>query len=118
MAPELAVLGRRDEALRVANDASGKAAVFAVSGPDTTSMAVFVPRSSMWIGETYEALARKGSSPSQRRVDWKAAAESYVRAAESWKKMRSRPDFFRFQTEINECTKKAAECSYRANITG
>lgn len=114
LAPQLAALGHRDEALRIANEAVAKSHQLAASGPDLTLMALFVPRSAMWLGATYEALALHEPSPQQRRADWAAAAESYARAGELWQKLSARKDFFRFQGDVAESTKKELECSHRA----
>jgi non-specific serine/threonine protein kinase/serine/threonine-protein kinase len=114
LAPQLAAQGRREEALRIANDAIAKAGQLAASGPDLTTMALFVPRTSMWLGATYEALAQRGSSPQQRRADWAAAAESYAKANDSWQKLSGRKDFTRFQADVSEASKKALECSHRS----
>ena len=114
LAPQLGALGRREEALRIANDAIAKAGQLAKSEPDLTTMALFVPRTSMWLGATYEALARQSSSPQQRRADWGAAAESYAKAKDSWQKLSGRKDFSRFQAEVAEASKRALECSHRS----
>jgi serine/threonine protein kinase/tetratricopeptide (TPR) repeat protein len=114
LAPQLAALGRRDEALRIANDAIAKAGQLAASGPDTTTMALFVPRTSMWLGATYEALARQSSSQQQRRADWAAAAENYARANDQWHKLSGRKDYSRFQADVSEASKKAIECDHRS----
>jgi sensor domain CHASE-containing protein len=69
----------------------------------------------MWMGTLYDTFARTDTSPQRRQEDWAAAAQSYTRAAESWQKLHGRPDFNRYQAEIADCTKKAAESNHRAN---
>lgn len=85
-----------------------------MSGPDPISMALSVPRASVWLGDVCRALAQKDASLAPRRADWKAAAEAYTKAGEEWQKMHGRADFFRYQPEIAECAKKALECNQRA----
>jgi serine/threonine protein kinase len=116
LALELSGAGLRDEALRYANDARSRASLAASSGPDPVSMSIYVPRSSMWLGDTYQALARrKDTSPAQRHADWAAAVANYSRATEEWQKLHGRADFFRYRAEIDACSKKAAECNHKAS---
>jgi serine/threonine protein kinase/tetratricopeptide (TPR) repeat protein len=114
LARQLAAMGRRDEALHVNRTASHLAAQFAVSGPDAPGLALFVPRSLMWLGETYETLAGQDRSPRQRKEDFAAAAESYAHAGDSWKAMRGRADFPRWESEMNQSAKKALECIHQS----
>jgi len=111
---QLAHAGRRVDALRVANDAFALASAPSQSGLDPTLVAIYVPRSLMYLGATYEVLARSADSPVQRRADWSAAAESYARASQEWQKLSSRVDFTRHQAEVAEASKKALEFSHRA----
>jgi serine/threonine protein kinase/tetratricopeptide (TPR) repeat protein len=114
LATQLAVLGHREEALRVANDTVAKALQLSTSGPDHTLMALFVPRSAMWLALTYETLAQHETSPQQRRADWAAAADSYAKSNELWMKLSGRKDFAYFQSDVAETSKKALECSHRS----
>jgi eukaryotic-like serine/threonine-protein kinase len=114
LAPQLALLGHRDEALRIARDRLSEAERPPSPGPDPALMAVFLPRSHMWLGATYEALAQQDKSPAQRRADWAAAAQEYAQASEQWQKLSGRPDFFRFKAEVGESSRKALECMNRA----
>jgi serine/threonine protein kinase len=107
---ELGLLGRREEALRYAEQAAAAAEEAAEKATENRPL---VPRAHSWLGGTFEALAHSDASPEQRRADWRAAAESYSRALESWRKMNGRAGFPR---EIDECIRKEAECNRRANL--
>jgi hypothetical protein len=78
-------------------------------------MVMYVPRTEMWLGAVYEALARHDVSPELRHEDWTAAAQHYSRASEEWQKLRTRPDIGRYQGDISESAKKVQECNRRAN---
>jgi eukaryotic-like serine/threonine-protein kinase len=114
VAIQLGSMGRREEALAVSKEVFDKAAQLALSGPDRTMLAIFVPRSYKWWGATYEALARQDSSPAQRRADWASASEKYAHAVEQWQTLHARADFAWFQTEIGECSRKSLECGHRS----
>jgi tetratricopeptide (TPR) repeat protein len=111
----LALLGRRDEAVRSAKEAEELADRLAVSGPDRISMAVYVPRTRMWAGFVYQTLARKNGPSGQSRADWLAASESYSKANEAWQKLRQRNDFSFYKAEISECLNKLTECNRRSS---
>ena len=114
LTPALASLGRRDEALHFAREAVEAASQVLTSGSDKVALAIYVPRTAMWLAQTYEALAQKGASNQHRREDYLSAAENYANAAAEWQKLHSRADFVRFQSEAADCAKKSAECRRKA----
>jgi tetratricopeptide (TPR) repeat protein len=114
LTPALAGLGRREEAIRLARQAIEEANQVLTSGSDKVALAIYVPRTAMWLAQTYEALAQKGASNQQRREDYLSAAENYANAAAEWQKLHSRADFVRFQSEAADCAKKSAECRRKA----
>jgi hypothetical protein len=91
-----------------------QAAEVAANGPDRLSMAPYIPRTNMWLGAVYEALAVRGD-PFQRRLDWAAASKSYKQASEAWQKLHGRADIIRYQPEIEESARKAVDCNRRAS---
>ncbi len=88
--------------------------MLAANGPDRPSMAVYPPRAQMWLGAVYETLARQEAAEPRRHDDWSAAAEHYSLAQQEWQKLHGRADIVRFENEITDCAKKAAECNRRA----
>jgi len=115
LCPTLAAMGQREEAFRCGRQTLEDAARLSANGPDRFSMSVFVPRAQMWMGTLYETFARTDTTPQRRQEDWTAAAQNYSRAAGYWQELQARPDFHRYQAEIGDCTKKAAESNHRAN---
>jgi tetratricopeptide (TPR) repeat protein len=114
LGPQLALRGQREEALRVMRECANAVEVAMKGAPDPTMYLTFVPRSFEYTAATYEALASRGKSAAQRRADWAAAAEAYRRGYEEWQKFSTRKDFFRYQSDVNEAARKAAECARKS----
>ena len=114
LAAQLAAIGHRDDALRTAREGIALASQNSPKGPDPATMELFRPRTNMWLGAIYEALARKDSTLTRRKADWAAAAESYTRASELWRHLSVGQGFPPLQAEIGDCARKAVECSHRA----
>jgi eukaryotic-like serine/threonine-protein kinase len=114
LAAQLAAIGHREDALRTAREGVTLASQNSPKGPDPATMELFVPRTNMWLGAVYEALARKDSTLTQRKADWAAAAESYAKASQLWQHYSLGKNFPPLQAEMGDCARKAVECSHRA----
>lgn len=111
--PAMAAMGRREESLACAQAVIALARQVEANGPDRVSMAPYIPRAWMWLGAVYEELAKRDPAP-QRKQDWAEAGKNYTEASEAWQKLHGRADITRFQADIDESAKKAAECNRRA----
>jgi tetratricopeptide (TPR) repeat protein len=114
MCQAMASLGRREDAVDCSQQAIAHAVQMEANGPDRPYMALYVPRTNMWLGAVYETLAKRHGSP-ERQADWVAAAKNYTQASEAWKKLHGRADIVRYRLEIDEAAKKVAECNRRAS---